>query len=296
MARLAWQVLALTLLAILWGAVVRATGSGAGCGSHWPSCDGRVIPLSGSRELFIEFTHRLASGLALLGTVVLLWVAAKRFPARHRVVVAAKVALGLMVTEALIGAGLVRFEQVADNRSLSRAVWISAHLTNTFLLLATLTLVAWWARSAPSPPLNLDSRLRRMLVLGGGGIILVGITGAVAALGDTLFPPQNLAQGIGRDLSPAANLLERLRVLHPLVAIGVGAYLLRVAVQLREQVGAPARLLAAMVGVQFTLGLANLALAAPIWLQVLHLAVADAVWILFVITGAVAVARHPVPA
>jgi len=244
--------------------------------------------------MFIEYTHRLTSGLALLGTVVLFLAARKGYPARHLVVVAAKAAVVLMVLEALIGAGLVWFEQVADNRSLSRAVWISAHLTNTLFLLAALTLVAWWARGAPGPIGAIQPGLRKTLLVGGGGLILVGITGAIAALGDTLFPPESLAEGIRRDLSPAAYLLERLRIFHPLVAFGVGAYLFRIAVRLREWVGTPARLLAATVGVQFTLGLANLALAAPIWLQVLHLAVADAVWILFVITAAAAVARQEV--
>ncbi len=42
--RYAWGVLLWNVLVALWGAYVRATGSGAGCGSHWPTCNGEILP------------------------------------------------------------------------------------------------------------------------------------------------------------------------------------------------------------------------------------------------------------
>ncbi|MFN8454080.1 MAG: COX15/CtaA family protein [Anaerolineae bacterium] len=65
-AKYVWTVLAYNLAVILWGAFVRASGSGAGCGSHWPLCNGEVIPRTPQMETLVEFTHRLTSGLALL--------------------------------------------------------------------------------------------------------------------------------------------------------------------------------------------------------------------------------------
>src|SRR5262245_62215656 len=74
--RFAWLTLGITIVVIVWGAVVRATGSGAGCGSHWPLCNGVVVPRSPSMATLIELGHRLTSGLALLlvlGLVIGAW-------------------------------------------------------------------------------------------------------------------------------------------------------------------------------------------------------------------------------
>src|SRR5689334_1454626 len=140
----AWGVLALNLLVILWGAYVRATGSGAGCGAHWPLCNGEVIPRAPQAEMLVEFTHRLSSGVALLTVAGLLVWALRIYPRGHVARRGAQLAMLFMVSEALVGAGLVLFKLVADNDSLYRAVAIVVHLANTFLLLASITLTAWW--------------------------------------------------------------------------------------------------------------------------------------------------------
>ena len=197
--------------------------------------------------------------------------------------------------EALLGAGLVLFELVAQNPSLYRAASMSAHLVNTFLLLGMLTLTAWWASGGR------DVRLRGQgaagwLVLGGAaGLLLVGASGAIAALGDTLFPARSLAEGLRQDAEPTAHLLLRLRVWHPIFAVAVGAYLVVAGVALAElrpgrTVRRLAAALAALFVVQLGAGLLNLLLLAPVWMQLVHLLLADGVWIALVLSGAAALA------
>ena len=116
-----WGLLGYLLLVVAWGAYVRATGSGAGCGKHWPLYDGVVIPRAQSIEMAIEFTHRVSSGLSLLAVVGLFVWAIRIYPRGHRVRRGAGAVMILIVTEALLGAGLVLFELVADNATMVRA-------------------------------------------------------------------------------------------------------------------------------------------------------------------------------
>lgn len=269
---------------VLYGAVVRATGSGAGCGSHWPTCGGDIVPFSGSAERFIEFGHRASSGVALLLVAILVvWAVRTRMtgdPVRW-----AAIASGiLIVNEALIGAALVLFEWVADDASVGRAVSITVHLVNTFLLLAALTLTAWWSSGRRVPAGWAESLTRRHVVLGAAGLILVGAAGAITALGDTLFPPD---ETIG-----AGNFLVGLRWIHPILAVGVAAYLLYLSRVLAVP-GWMRSALASLVVIQIAAGLINVALAAPVWMQVFHLLLADGIWILFVVTASEALALRP---
>ena len=147
LARFAWLVLGWNVAVILWGAFVRATGSGAGCGAHWPLCNGEVVPRAPALETMIEFTHRATSGVALLLVLALvLWVYRER-PKGHPARRAAGASLFFFVTEAAVGAGLVLLRLVGQNDSVSRAFWMAGHLANTFVLLACLTLTAHWCAS-----------------------------------------------------------------------------------------------------------------------------------------------------
>ena len=144
LARFAWFVLAYNVAVILWGAYVRATGSGAGCGNHWPLCNGEVVPRAPQMATLIEFSHRFSSGLALIAIAALvIWVFRASGPG-HPARLGAILSGILIVTEAAVGAGLVLFELVADNATIARAMFVAVHLLNTFLLLAALTLTAWW--------------------------------------------------------------------------------------------------------------------------------------------------------
>jgi heme a synthase len=285
-ARLAWWALGYTLFVILFGAVVRITGSGAGCGQHWPTCQGEVAHLPRSIETSIELGHRVTSGLSLIAVVALAILAFRRFPHGHGVRKAAAYSVLFMITEALIGAALVLLALVGENDSVARAAVMSAHLVNTSLLTAAMAVMAWGACN----PLEKQGS-SRWLWLGYAslcGVIAVSTTGAVTALGDTLYPMTEggLAERLVHDQS--GHFLERLRALHPIVAIVVGAGLLYFAPSAAERhPGRSTRLLSraviALVLVQVAAGVVNVALSAPGWMQVLHLALATALWIVLVL-------------
>jgi len=284
----AWSVLAFNVLVILWGAYVRATGSGAGCGSHWPLCNGEVIPRAPQIETMVEFAHRLSSGLSLLLVAGLFVWALRLYPKGNRVRRAAGYSFLFIVTEALIGAVLVLFKWVVDDQSTGRAVTIVIHLVNTFLLLASLTLTAWLAsgRGQMSEPGN--RKLWVLLAIGLGGTLVIGASGALTALGDTLFPAASLAEGLRQDFSPTAHFLIRLRVLHPTIAVIVGIFLLLLAGIIRlqdsqQEAQTFSRLLTLGVMLQLAAGIINVLLLAPVWMQIVHLLLADLVWIILVL-------------
>jgi heme a synthase len=288
----AWSVVGYNILVILWGAYVRATGSGAGCGSHWPLCNGEVIPRAPRLETLIEYSHRLTSGLALIALVVLLVWALRAFPRRHPVRAAAWASMGLMLLEAALGAGLVLFELVADNETMARALFMGVHLMNTFLLLGAMALTAHWSAGENAVPLrHRDLRLKVHWLLYGAflGLILTGMSGSVSALGDTLYPSGSLQEALRQDLSVTGHILIRLRILHPLIAIGTSLLVFVLARRQLERRDAPAavhraaRYLVLAVFLQLAGGLLNVALLAPIWMQQVHLLMADVVWILLVL-------------
>ncbi|MBV9768841.1 MAG: COX15/CtaA family protein [Bryobacterales bacterium] len=282
--RFAWGVLAWNVLVVLWGAYVRASGSGAGCGSHWPLCNGEVVPIAPRIQTIIEFTHRMMSGVALLGVIALwLWSRAA-FVRGSRVRRMALASLVFLIVEALLGAGLVLFNYVDKDQSVGRAFYLSLHLVNTLLLLAALVLTAWFSRYG-----NQKAEARSRLVAATLPIaIVVSVTGAIAALGDTLFPATSLAQGFHQDFSSAANLLLRLRVLHPMLATLAAFYFVAVAVIVLRSKQHP---VAAKLGVavlvlvlaQLCAGAINLILLAPVWMQITHLLLADLVWLSLVL-------------
>jgi cytochrome c oxidase assembly protein subunit 15 len=294
-ARYAWAVLGYNLLVVLWGAFVRATGSGAGCGNHWPLCNGEVLPRAEAVETAIEFGHRLTSGLALLLVVGLVVWARRAFAAGHPARRAAWASLVLMIVEALVGAGLVLFGWVAQDASLARGWVMGVHLANTFLLLGAIALTADWAERPGGVAQAGRGPLALAVWLGGAALVVTGVTGAVAALGDTLFPAVSFAEGLRQERSSEAHVLLRLRILHPFAAIAAAAALLalaRLALRLRpdERVRRAALALVGLLAGQMLLGLVNVALLAPVPLQLVHLLLADLVWIAYVLLGAAALA------
>ena len=289
--RFAWLVLAYNIAVIVWGAYVRATGSGAGCGSHWPLCNGEVIPAAPDIKMLIEFSHRVTSGLAGLSAIAL-WVWSMcAFPRQHLARKAAAASLVFMIIEAALGAGLVLLKLVAGDTSITRAVYLCFHLTNTLILLACLTLTAWWSRERESPALSIKSRPARMMIGGLIGTALLAVTGAIAALGDTLFPSTSLAAGLQQDMSSAAHFLLKLRILHPALALLVALHLFMTGPLMRHRFHSPvngrlATQLTALVACQIFAGGLNLILLAPVWMQLLHLFIADLLWITLVLCSA----------
>ncbi|MCS6907125.1 MAG: COX15/CtaA family protein [Anaerolineales bacterium] len=286
----ALAILILNILVILWGVVVRATGSGAGCGSHWPLCNGEVIPLDPKVETLIEFSHRLSSGLALLGVVALFALARRAFGPNHAVRRFAFLALVFMVIESLIGAVLVLFELVGRNASATRAVVISLHLLNTLVLLGFLALT-WWRSRFPQAKSEISQKTfpsRRNVFVFAIAILLIGSSGAIAALGNTLFPSSTLVEGLRQDLNPTAHFLIRLRVFHPIFGLVGAGLVLSIIYRALE---ADTRPLVRKLGwgvivlgaVQLVGGFFTLILLAPTWLQMFHLFFADLLWIVFVL-------------
>ncbi len=285
--------LAYTIAVILWGAFVRATGSGAGCGDHWPLCNGEIIPRSPSLETFIEFTHRFTSGILLLMMVAWVVCAFRVFPKGHFARLTVVWSAIFLVIEALIGAALVVLELVADNPSLARGWWMAAHLANTFILLGWMTLAAraGWTDSRPRFSGPWVWRFAVGLLL----LIFAGSTGAVAALGNTLFPAESIAEGIRMDFDPDSHILVRLRIWHPVIAIAAAAWMAVLSAVLYTHASAAVRRWALatvlLVIVQVTAGFVNLLLLAPVWMQLTHLLLADLLWMAAMMLAAGVLAR-----
>ena len=291
-ARYAWAVMAYNITVVLWGAYVRATGSGAGCGNHWPLCNGQVILQSPGVKTLIEFTHRAMTGLdGPLVAVLMIW-AFRAFPRRHPARLGATLSAIFLVTEALMGALLVKLEHVAANPSTGRGYTLTAHLLNTLTLLACLSLTAWWG--AGKPALRIQGRPAWMAGISAGVVVLLGVSGVIAALGDTLFPARSLAEGFAQDLDPAANIFLRLRLLHPLLAAAAAVWLAIYAAGTgtRDRNARPyAWALLCLLAAQIAAGAGNLLLLAPVWLQMVHLLLADLLWISLVLCAAVTLGR-----
>jgi heme A synthase len=283
--RFAWGVLAYTVLVVLFGAVVRITGSGAGCGQHWPSCQGELAHLPKSVETMIELGHRVTSGLSFALVVVLAVMAFKRFARGHPVRTAAVVSVLFMTSEALVGAALVLLSLVGNNDSVARAFVMAVHLVNTSLLLGAMTIVAW-ASNRPPPESWRPRGSTLLLVFGLLGVLAISTTGAVTALGDTLYP-LDASAGIGARLG-GAHFLERARAVHPLVAVIVSVLLLAAlsaAASKRptSDVRRWSTAASALLIVQLAAGILNVLLSAPAWLQLVHLLFATLIWIALVI-------------
>ncbi len=310
LARFAWGVLAFNLAVIVWGGYVRASGSGAGCGSHWPLCNGEVLPRAPRIATIIELSHRVTSFMALVLVVTLAVRAYRAFPksalASADAIVAEQAlfvrkgafySVVFIATEALIGAVLVLAALVHLDASIKRALVMTLHLTNTFVLLASLTLTALWASGGPRPRFAGKAQRAPLLLLVPAllGTLVLGMSGGIAALGDTLFPVKTFAEGFAQDLSPGAHIFVRLRALHPFFAMALGLYLVVASQIVRALRPAPrvrayARALVIVFIAQFALGLVNMMLLAPIATQLAHLLLADAVWIMLIVLTAAALA------
>lgn len=282
---LAIATLAVNVVVIVLGALVRATGSGAGCGNSWPACKGTLVPeLEGATA--IEFSHRAASGAALVLVALLVWLVFRSTERGHPARLGAVVSGISIVVEALIGAGIVLAELVADDASLARVISVPLHLVSTFVLLAGLMLTVFWLSGGGALRLRDRRQLARPLLLLAVGMLLVGATGGVTALADTLFPKEAFDVGGLFDASAGESLLTRLRALHPIVAVSVG---LIAAVWIWSNVwdagagtGRAARVVVGLLALACALGVANILLLTPIWLSLLHLVVADGIWLAWV--------------
>ena len=293
-AKYAWFLVLYNMFVIAWGAVVRATGSGAGCGNHWPQCNGEILPSIERLETVIEFVHRLTSGVDGILVIVLVIWAFRLQPVQKFVRSMAALSLIFIIIEGGLGAALVRFELVEGNTSSARAIMIGLHLVNTLVLLSFLTLTAWGAsrpKTKDGLHVTASSGIKTAFVVAILLFWIMSAAGAITALGDTLFPSESLAQGIQQDLSPTAHFLIRLRVWHPIIAIISSIYFVGLGwmIQRRiasERLEARINLLYMVIALQIGGGFLNVALLAPLWMQIVHLLLADSLWILLVVIAA----------
>jgi len=300
--RYAWFVVVYSVLVVLWGVVVRATGSGNGCGDHWPLCNGQVFPIHPRLATVIEYTHRMMSGPSELPLIVLLLVWVFRATVqRHLARSFAVAGLVLTLTEGLLGALLVKLGLTATSTSPLRPPMLALHLSNTLLLLGTLALTAHFlGRKTATLRGAVEFERKLPAIAGLLAAMVIGVTGSLAALGDTLFPSTSLRSALTADFSSSAEWLVRLRILHPASAVVAGAFILwllwRAVFASSDHEHRKLGLwLAGLLGFQFLLGGLDVLLRAPVWMQVLHLAGADVFWcVLVVLTAVLAVqARAP---
>jgi cytochrome c oxidase assembly protein subunit 15 len=280
-ARLAWVVVGYFIFVVLLGAVVRATDSGGGCGASWPLCNGDFFPHHPRLATVIEFTHRSTSGvcaaLLLALGVWTFWATSKGHRARKAVLWAAF----FLVMEALLGAALVLNHWVESNVSVGRVIAQGIHFTNTLLLMAALTLTAWFLRENALAVVR-GQASKGAAWLAAGATILVGATGALAALADTLFPSPSLRAGFAQDFATSAPLLVRMRWVHPAAAV-VGLMCVWLLVRALPRWDRVALAVVGLLGLQFVLGGADVLLLAPTWMQLLHLLGADLYWVALVV-------------
>jgi len=289
-ARFAWTALYWNVAVVLWGAYVRATGSGVGCGNRWPLCDGDVVGANASGQIIVEFTHRIANVASLLvvtGLVVWCWRVTKK---GHWARYSAVLATVFLANEALLGAALVRLKHVGNDQSVGRILFLCLHFGNTLLLLATLSLTAIWLSNG-SRSFTLIGKWRQVGSIGLGllATMVTGITGAVAALADTLFPATSLPSSLAQDFSSGTPALLHVRLFHPAVATVAACYVLWViwrSSTRQNRFSRSAIALITLLFMQVIIGMANVLLLAPIWIQISHLCVADALWILLVLASA----------
>lgn len=293
-AKYAWFVLAYNVIVILWGVFLRASKSGDGCGQHWLTCGGEVVPSAPQFKTIIEFSHRITSSLAGLFILILLVWAIVNWFSRHseRKSHLLKVVIGSFVfvaIEGLIGARLVLTGNTAETLTPERPFLMAGHLINTFILLALLTLSAWFASGGKKVSFNAKPKAILLLGLGIFAILFVGISGSIAALSNMIFPSSSLAEGLAKDFSATSHILLRLRIIHPILSVAVGVFLIVIAGWLRSQakenvgVNRWADALSILVLIQFASGAVTLLMHAPILMQIVHLLLADLLWIAFVL-------------
>jgi heme A synthase len=279
-AKFSWVVLAYNVLVVLWGAFVRATGSGAGCGAHWPICNGEVIPQNPAVTTMIEFSHRLSSGLALILVITLIIWAFRIYPKGDKVRFATGWAMFFMITESLVGASLVLFRWVAANDSMARVYVMGIHLGNTFMLLFFLALAAYYASGNARVRFRGQGTAGTLSWLSLLAMLLLAVSGAVIALGDSLV----YIEGLSPDDSMLVATLMSIRVYHPIFAITVSVFLLVVSRYLAKarpsrQASRASLILLVLVLIEVVVGITNIALKVPVAVQIVHLLVATLMWL-----------------
>ncbi len=293
-AKYGWFLLVYMLAAIVWGVFLRATGSGDGCGANWPLCYGQVIPESGALfKTWIETIHRISTSLlGLLVIIQLVW-AFRAFPKKHLARLGAIATLFFTLTEGWLGAKLVLLKYVAYSDAPQRIYWFAGHSVNTFCLVGALALTAWWATTNTRLQLRNQGPLLAMALVAIVATVGLSVTGSISALGDTLYPASSHLEVMKQSLLPTASFVMKHRPIHPYTAVVVAMFLAFAAGMLNHlRPSASTRRYAMgtwfMLGAQMVIGLINVGLLAPIYMQLIHLLSAQLLWICLILVCAAA--------
>lgn len=296
-AKYAWFVVAYNIVVILWGVFLRASKSGDGCGQHWLTCNGEVIPTAPQFKTIIEFSHRITSSLAGIFIIILvIWAFVtwknNKSEWKMRILKTSLASLVFVIFEGLLGAGLVLTGNTAETLTPMRPIWTAAHLINTLILMAFVTLTAWFASGGNRITFKQPRKTLALLGFSLLGIFLIGTSGSIAALSSMLFPSASLADSIAKDFAENSHYLLKLRISHPILSIAFGFFLVWLANYFKQNTVEDfwtnrfANLLIILVGIQFLFGFITLISLAPIVMQLIHLLLADAIWITFVLLAA----------
>jgi len=289
----AWGTLAFNVLVILWGNVVRATNSGNGCGNHWPFCSGQIVPTLTNVHTQIEFWHRASVGLGFFAIIgLLIWTRLSTAP-WHMARKTATLAVVFAVLEAFLGAMLVKLGYTGQDHSVGRVILLSIHLTNTMMMLGAMAMTAnLLAQNQDKAKLAIKRNEVILLLVGMLATLVVCVSGSLAALGDTLFPMPTLAMAVQKDFAASSPWLLRLRWTHPALAMIATIFIFWIAIRALINTGTIkiarrnriiSGMLIGLIGYQFSIGLLDVVLLAPVPLQVLHLLGADMLWIALVL-------------
>ncbi|WP_374033233.1 COX15/CtaA family protein [Bdellovibrio bacteriovorus] len=278
----AFGLLVYTLLVILWGAWVRISHSGDGCGDTWPLCHGQLIPEAERGKTWVEYGHRLMSGIYGLVVIYFWWVSRKLYPKGHYARKAALATLIFTISEALLGAKLVLFGLVTTNDTPYRAFIMALHQINSFLLTGSVALT--YAAALLTEDLRLPTTQDRRYRLLPWVIVVIGITGAWASLSNSLFPTDNLLQGLMDDFSSESHFLVRIRGFHPVLALLGGGSLalffwLKAQTTESQLVQKRSVQMTGLLIAGILFGIATLLLHAPVWMKIVHLALAHCIWV-----------------
>ena len=279
--KLSWKLLLLyTFFVIVWGAFVRASGSGDGCGAHWPSCHGDMIIAQASEtKTLIEYFHRATSGLYGIFVLFLVIITCLKKNITKEVKFFALGVLAFTVLESLIGAKLVLSELVGKNTSFTRAVVVMIHLSNTFfLILCNVGVLVGLDKKTKVLSFLKNKSINRHFYFVFLLFFATGASGALAALGDSLYPSESLLEGFKMDINPESPLIIKLRSFHPFFAFAL-SFLVIWSIQLGRVFSLPLIVLAIST---LIVGLVNLAFLAPVWLQLFHLFMALSFWSFYV--------------
>ena len=280
--KLSFYGLFISILSIIAGAVVRATGSGDGCGASWPTCNGEIIPKLNTSSELIEFSHRSISGVLLIITLIIFVMSFKdEVPALHKKII--WLLTFFVLLEAFIGAVIVIYEWVGLNSSTPRIIAVPLHLVNTFGLLGMYTILFYLTKNSKT---NLNNFFDKRLKIGLFLFLLSGATGSIAALADLIFPSESFIVGLSEDFDSSSEMLTRLRILHPIVAVVLSMYLFSEATRLQNEYKIITKNIKRLVLIGVLLGVLNVFSNIILPLSILHLLIADLIWIVYVYKSA----------